>query len=357
MRLVAVCLICLAGLLPCPAAAQQADTEVLRPVKTTVLGARPDQRARQFFGTVSARQTVDLGFQVSGQLREFPVVEGATIERGTLIAALDLEPFELSLERARAEQAQAERVLARQSQLSDLARSQAALEDAQTAADLAAIAVRDAERALELATLSAPFTALVAARNVANFTTVQAGAPVVRLHDVSEWRVEIEVPEQLFRQVNSAGGGGPDSIDLTLHFPGEDRTIPLVPREFNAEASPVGQSFSITLAMLEAPGPGILPGTAATVVARLPVPDAPMQIPPSAIVIASDGATSVMVFEASGGSGDSGVVTSVAVQVESGPSGEVLVRAGLAPGDEIVVTGATLLRDGQRARRFTGFPN
>lgn len=356
MQIAVVLLIGVALLWPGSGTAQEADDPPARPVKTSIIGEGRDGVIRQFFGTVRARQTVDLGFQVAGQLHEFPIVEGATIKEGGLIAALDLEPFELALDRAEAEQAQAERALRRLEQLSANSRSQAALEDAQTAAELAGIAVRDAERALELATLSAPFDGLVAARTVANFTTVQAGTPVARLHDVSEWRVEIEVPEQLFRQVNSAGRGGPDNIDLKLRFPGEDRTIALVPREFNAETSPVGQSFSITLAMKSEPGPGILPGTAATVVARLPSPDDAVTLPPSAVVIAPDGGTSVMVFDASGADG-AGTVSSVAVKVEAGPDGAFLLRDGLEPGTEIVVAGANRLRDGQAVRRFTGLSN
>ncbi len=327
-----------------------------KPVKTTVVDAGTDRITRQFFGTVSARETVDLSFQVSGQLLEFPVLEGDAIEKGGLIAKLDLEPFQLALDRARAEQARAQRTLRRLEQLSANSRSQASLEDAQTAAELAGIAVRDAERALELATLSAPFTGLVASRNVANFTTVQAGTPVVRLHDVSEWHVEIDVPEQLFRQVSGENGGDPKSIDLKLRFPGESRTIPLVPREFNAEASQIGQSFSITLAMQEAPGPGILPGTVASVIAQIPVRNAPIVLPPAAIVIAPDGGTSVMVFEASGGDG-TGVVSEVPVELESGQDGEYVLREGLEPGAEIVVAGANMLRDGQSVRRFTGLSN
>jgi len=357
MRLTAACLMFLALIAPVGSYGQGTDPSDTRPVKTAILGAGVDELTRQFFGTVSARQTVDLGFQVSGQLQNFPVIEGEPIAEGALVAELDLEPFQLALDRARAEQAQAERALSRLEQLSSTSRSQAALEDAQTAVELATIAVRDAERALELATLSAPFDGLVAVRNVANFTTVQAGTPVVRLHDVSEWRVEIEVPEQLFRQVAATNGGGPGAIGLQLSFPGEARTIPLVPREFNAEASPVGQSFSITLAMTEPPGPGILPGTAATVVARLPRPDTGIEVPPSAVVIGPDGSTSVMVFDPAEGGEETGVVIQTKVDIESGPNGEFFVSGGLTPGAEIVVAGANMLSDGQAVRRFTGFPN
>jgi len=186
----ALVLLVLALLLAAPTAAQEDP----RAVKTMVLGPSESQQVRQFFGTVVARQTVDLAFQVAGQLVSFPVVEGQPVEKGAIVAALDQEPFELALARAQVEKAQADRARARLEALSERTVSEASLEDARSAAQLAAIAVRDARRSLENATLHAPFDGLVAARLVANFATVQAGAPVARLHDIGEWRVEIEVP-------------------------------------------------------------------------------------------------------------------------------------------------------------------
>ena len=324
--------------------------DLIRPVKTMVLEEGGDLLRRQFFGNVVAKETVDLAFQVSGQIEEFPVIEGDPVAEGALIARLDLEPFELSLAQAEVQKNQADSNLARMENLSAATVSEATVEDAQTNADLAAIAVRDAEYALEHATLIAPFDGLIATRNTANFTTVQAGTPVVRLHDISEWRVEIGVPEVLFR----LAGEDPD-VELYGVFSGSDRQIPLAPREFNAEASTVGQTFTITLAMLEDPGPGVLPGSSITVHSALRLTTASIEIPASAVVIADDGGTSVMVFE--GGDGDAGTVRRVEVALETGADGEFLVQEGLSAGDELVVAGSNMLEDGQAVRRFTGFSN
>ena len=321
-----------------------------RPVKTMVIENAETVIRRQFFGTVVARQTVDLALQVSGQLNAFPVLEGAPIEQGELIAQLDLEPFHRALDQAIVQRDQADRALDRLKRLSSSSVSQAALEDAQSAADLAAIAVRDAEYGLDKATLNAPFDGLVAARNVANFTTVQAGTPVVRLHDISEWRVEIDVPEVLFR----TAGENPD-LNLVGTFTGSERRIPLFVREFTAEASAVGQTFKITLAMLEEPGPGVLPGSSMTVIAELKTEDRGIELPASAVLIRDDGSTSVMVFEPN--DGDSGVLRIQPVELTAGPDGEFLVQGGIEDGTEIVVAGVSRLTEGQTARRFEGFSN
>ncbi len=334
------------GLAP-PAAAQD---ETARPVKVAKLETADRILTRQFFGSVAARQTVELAFQVSGQIHSFPVLEGATVAAGELIAQLDLVPFERALEQARVQKDQADRALERLNQLSSSTVSQVSIDDAQSAADLAALSLQEAEYALSNATLSAPFDGLVASRNFANFSTISSGSPVVRLHDISEWRVEIDVPEVLFR----TAGENPD-LTLVGRFTGSDRAIPLEVREFTAEASAIGQTFKITLAMLEEPGPGVLPGSSITVIAGLNTPSQQATIPASAVVIDDTGTTFLMVFETE--DGENGVVRRVDVVLETDNDGEFILRDLLGDDVEIVVAGAKSLSDGQIVRRFTGFSN
>lgn len=79
-----------------------------------------------------------------------------------------------------------------------------AIDDA-TPTWVADIAVKNAEYALKHARLTAPFDALVATRILAKFTTIAAGAPVVRLHDMSEVRITVEV-FSTFGRAQSASG-------------------------------------------------------------------------------------------------------------------------------------------------------
>ncbi|MFZ5963708.1 efflux RND transporter periplasmic adaptor subunit [Thalassococcus sp. BH17M4-6] len=321
-----------------------------KPVKLITLSPQQNAIEREFFGQVVARQTVDLAFQVAGQIVELPVKEGARLSEGDLIAQLDLEPFQLRLDQARLEKEQADRRLERQQALSSAAVSEAAIEDAQTAANLADIAVRDAQRALDLAELTAPFDALVATRNVANFSTVSAGSPVVRLHDMSETRIEIEVPELLFRRAQD-----PDAVELLASFPGRDERLPLEIREFQAETSAVGQTYTATLAVQGAVDPTIIPGASATVVARQPVSDQVVTLPASAVVIAPDRSTSVMVFEPVGA--DSGTVRQMPVELQTLENGMLALTQPPDSAIEVVAAGASRLEDGQAVRRFTGFGN
>ncbi len=350
MKLLACAAVAL-SLLSAPLAAQPATPEEVRPVKLITVGPDLGGVTRQFFGQVVARQTVDLAFQVGGQIVELPVIEGQEVPQGKLIAELDLEPFELQLDQAKLQLEQAERTLNRFNQLSGTAVSQVSIDDAETQANLARIALRNAEYSLEHATLSAPFDVLVAARNVANFTTVAAGTPVVRLHDMSELRIEIDVPEILFQRNHED-----TPVTLGARFPVSDTVYPLEIREFDAEASAVGQTFRLTLGMARPQGLNVLPGSSVTVIATLDAGLERLIVPASSLRIANDGSTSVMVFAGVGADGQ-GTVTERTVTVTPTRDGDMQVTDGLAAGDEIVATGAAELVDGQAVRRFAGFGN
>ncbi|WP_209509514.1 MULTISPECIES: efflux RND transporter periplasmic adaptor subunit [unclassified Ruegeria] len=334
------------AVLASPIAAQ--DTP--KPVKLIEVRETAPGFTRQFFGRVAARQTVDLAFQVAGQIVEMPINEGFVIPKDGLIARLDQEPFELRLNRARLQKEQADRTVARLSRLRGTTTSQVTVDDAETEAQLAAITLRDAEYDLEHATLTAPFDALVSSRAVEAYTTVSAGTPIVRIHDMSELRIEVDVPEILFQR-----SGQNDDITITARFPISDEVFPLEIREFDAETSSVGQTFRIQFGLTPPEGLQILPGSSVTVNVQVQDERTGIIVPATAIVADATGELSVMVF--SPGGADGGTVRRVPVTIEPTQTGDVRVLTGLSDGDEVVVAGGAVLTDGQAVRRFTGFAN
>lgn len=324
--------------------------DALKPVKLIEVQETSPGFSRQFFGRVAARQTVDLAFQVSGQIIDMPITEGFVVPKDSLIASLDQEPFERARDRARLQKDQADRTVARLSRLRGTTASQVAVDDAETAAQLAAIAVRDAEYALEHATLTAPFDALVSSRAVEAFTTVSSGTPIVRIHDMSELRIEVDVPEILFQR-----SGQEDDITITAKFPVSDQIFPLEIREFDAESSSVGQTFRIQFGLTPPEGLQILPGSSVTVNVQVQDQRTGIFVPPTAIVANPQGELGVMVFSPAGA--NEGTVRRAPVTIEPTQTGEVRVVTGLADGEEVVVAGGGTLTDGQTVRRFAGFAN
>ncbi len=329
-----------------PALAQ----DTIKPVKLMTVADTTVSLDRIFYGKVVARQSVDLAFQVGGQLIEFPAIEGEVIAKGELIAQLDQEQYSLAMEQALLQKDQADRTLARLTKLQGQTVSQVKLDDAQTQASLADIAVRKAEFDLDHTTLYAPFDALVATRNVGNFVTLGAGTPVVRLHDMSEIRIDIDVPEVLFQ---SAGKGGPFTI--TARFPSSDSTYLLEIREFNAEASAAGQTYRLTLGMQTPSDLVVLPGSSVDVLAHVSTDKNEIIVPATAIATGADGSVSVRVYEET--ENGQGIVKSTLVDVKPAENGAFVILSGLSAGQQIVAAGANRVADGQTVRPFTGFAN
>ncbi len=323
----------------------------LKPVKLMQVSSEAVVFERQFFGSVRAKQSVDLAFQVGGQIVEYPVTEGLNVAKGSTIAKLDLETFELQLDQARLQKEQADRTVERLGKLIiGNTVSQVTLDDAETQAGLADIAVRNAEWSLKHAHLVAPFDALISSRSVELFTTVSAGTPVVRIHDLSELRIEVDIPEILFQR-----SGGNADYDISASFPGDPKVYPLEVREYDAETSTVGQTFRITFGMEPPKGRVILPGSSATVTVKALQPAAGILVPATAIVINTSGEPGVMRFSPVGG--EEGAVEWVAVEISPAENGDVHITSGLQDGDEIVLTGGGWLAEGQSVRRFAGFGN
>ncbi|MCT4557839.1 MAG: efflux RND transporter periplasmic adaptor subunit [Pelagimonas sp.] len=334
-----------------PVWAQQTDAPdaAPRPVKLIPIESSEVAFNRQFFGRVAAKRAVDVSFQTGGELMTIPVIEGQEIAAGALVAELDLDPFERALARAEVSLAQARRDAERSAKL-QAARtvSEAQAQTAQTQADLAEIALRDARAALEDATIHAPFDALVATRNVEPGTNISPGMAVARLMDLSELRIRIDVPEILVSSRHS------ESLpEFHATFPGSDLLYPLEMREFKAEASQVGQTYRLTLAMTPPEGTSILPGASATVHVRIIDEEKGVLLPRSAIRVNADGSFSAMVFDST--DGETGQVRSVPVTVSPMDDARAFRVEGLPETGEVVAAGVSLLTDGASVRRFSGF--
>ena len=313
-------------------------------VRTMIIEQSPLTISRHFFGRVRARETVDLAFEIGGRLALLVPEEGARIAKGDQIAALERDGLERAVARAELQRDMAARDAERARVLAESATGAATrAEDSETARDLAEIALRDARAALADATLTAPFDALVAARLTPPQSMVELGQPVLRLHDMSEVRVEIDLPERIFVEA-----GGLVRVAFKALGPAGTET-PLRLVSFQPDTSRIGQTYLVTLAFLDPP-PALLPGASVTIIATFPNPASGITVPVTAVIAGNDGSASVLVLEAQG---ESTTVRRVQVGIASS-GGTTFTIEGLERGAEIVAVGAHRLADGQTVRRFTG---
>lgn len=311
-------------------------------VKLVTAAGSDTTDSRTFFGRIAARETVDLSFEVGGHLVELPVTEGRPVPQDALVARLELGGFERSVEQASIALAQAERAVGRAETLSrQNVASEVQAQDARAARDTADIALRDAQAALDDATLTAPFDGLVASRLTPNFANVTPGQPIVRLHDMSEVRVEIDVPERLFQMAD------PTAVTFTGTLPQVADPIPLTLAEYDAQTSSIGQTFRVSLALPDLEVPTPIPGTSMSVTASAPGDVAGgLALPATALLPGPDRVPRVMVFE-------DGLVRATPVEVVSESGTDLRVR-GLPDGAQVVAVGGHLLTDGQQVREYRG---
>jgi len=323
----------------------------VRPAKVIRVEAAGVVMAHEFVARVEAAQSIDVSFEVDGVLAELPVLEGQTIERGQLVAALDPTDFrlavreaELQVELARQDWERKRRLLEQQGIAASL------VEDARSMHELQQVRLAQRRESLAKSRITAPFDAYVAHRYVDNFVQVGAKDRVVRLNDLHELQVVAGVPEQLLVTV---GTEQVVSIDAIFPFAPEQR-FPLAFRENRGEADAVAQTYEVSFTMQRPAEYNILPGmTAAVRVILRPEAgaEASARIPASALISGPDKDFFVWLYDA-----ETQAVRKQAVQVGPPAAHGVPVTSGLQGGEWIVATGANQLQEGMRVRPMNDAP-
>ena len=330
------------------AACSEAPPEVEAPPRLVQLGeveGLREQTRYEFVGRVEARQSVDMAFQVAGQLADLPVSDGQRVMEGDLVAQLDLEDFQRAEREARVQLQQAQTELERQQTLHERGiASQAALDTAQTNYDLRAVALETARRNLGYATLTAPFDGLVSRRLIDNYTIVSPGQPVLRIQDIGELRVSVPLSEDM---VATFDRDNLVSLEASFAFlPGQ--TLSLEPRELVAEPDAASRTYRAVAALPDNIPANVLPGMTASVTAQFrrsePV-SADVRVPVTAISEQPDGTTTVWVYDA-----DAGTVASRTVRTGEIIGHHVVITEGVTSGEAIVTAGVSALYDGMRVR-------
>lgn len=327
---------------PPPIQDQMVRQAKLLTVKTT----SPFQEL-EFVGRVEAMQTVDMSFQVAGPLANMSILEGQTLKRGELVAALETTEFNLAVKEAEVQLKLALLDLERKRRvLADKGIAQSAVDDAETIAQLQQVKLEMAREALADSTIEAPFDAYVAKRYFDNFTNVKAMEPIVRLQNRNELLVVTSLPEAVLATTTPT-----QLTDVSAEFSFIDgKKFPLSFRENRSEQEDLSQTYKVTFAFANPEGFNILPGMTAKVKIRLHnQPDkAPIAyVPTSSLVSNSNNQLAVWLVDEQSGR--------VALRIVSTgiPDGnKVPVTAGLQSGDKIVIAGASQLREGMIVTPF-----
>ena len=314
------------------AVAPELDQPVV--VEVTRALTRAVNRSRTVAGRVEPARTVDIAFQVPGQIIQLHVEPGDRIREGEVIAKLDQVDFELTVVRTQASFELAESEFERASSLAERGvAADARLDTARAQLAQADAALREDERRLEQTELVAPFDAIVARAFIEVYVNVTSAAPVLRLQDISEMRIVISLPEELAAIARAS----PDAFDVVATFPAvPGYTAPLVLRSFATDVDPMAQTYDVEFAITGKIDPRLLPGMTADVrISIAAEEDRPHSVivPVSAVDTTSRTEPSIWIYEEA-----SGQVARKTVRLGLPMDDEIAILKGLQ-GDEVVVSG------------------
>lgn len=337
-----------AMLAACSKPAPQSDD--VRPVRAMRVVASTLDTVAEFPGEVRPRVESRLGFRVGGKIVARKVDVGAMVKRGQVLMQLDPQDLQLAQEQASAALRSAESNL--QLARAELERyrelraknfvSQAVLDGKETAFQ-AAQATREQAQAgyrnqsnmAAYASLTADADGVVTGIDAEAGQVVAAGTPVLRLARLDEKEIVISIPED---RVDALRGIADVRVRIWARpnevFPGKIREIAPM-------ADPVTRTYTARVKIADAPA-DIRLGMTAYVSFTANGAQPQISLPMTAL-FQDKAASAVWVVE-------NGAVRLAPVQL-GGPAGNnILVTAGLTPGQIVVTAGVNLLQPGQKVR-------
>lgn len=328
--------------------------EPVRAVKLLTVGASEVQAQRLFAADVRARVESRLGFRVAGKLVQRPVELGQAVRAGQLLAQLDARDYRLAVQAAQAQVAAAttQRDLAqadyeRFAQLkaqnfisgAELDRRRASLQAAQAQLTQALAQASSQGNQENYTQLRADADGVVTAIEAEPGQVLEQGQTVLRLAQDGARDAVFAVPEDLVSQLRVGQevavrpwGGAAEGV----------AKLRATVRDIAASADPVTRTFTVKAALSGSPLPPL--GATLTVYPSAFAPSGvqALRLPTSALW-AQGQQTAVWVFDAA-----SSTVRAQVIEVAQVDGNEVLVRAGLQAGAQVVATGVHVLAPGQK---------
>lgn len=322
-------------------------------------------------GTVRARQAVELTPQVSGRVVSISprMVEGGFFRAGEELFSLERIDYQLAVERARANLAQAELELERTRSLAEIARLewqrlpqppgnqptpltlyQPQLKNAEAQLAAARAAIGQAELDLERTVLRAPFNCYIRSEQVDLGQYLRAGTPVATVAGTDAVEIVVPLPLEELSWLRIPRGersirGSQARVVISLQTRQREWLGEIV--RAHGEVDPQTRMASVVVAVKDpygqqqtaGPGADLTPGMFVEVWLQGRVLEDVIALPREAL---RDHET-VWVAE-----GDRLSIRQV--EIARRERTQVLVSSGLEPGDQVVLTGLSAAAEGMQLR-------
>lgn len=329
-------------------------TQDIRPVRSMVLTASSVDVNAEFPGEVRARFESRLGFRVGGKITARRVDVGSMVRRGQVLMQLDPQDLRLSQEQSMAnlravetsrDLAKAEMKRYQELRVKNFV-SQAVIDSkvsawqaAQASVDAAQAAYRGQSNQAGYATLVSDLDGVVTAIDAEVGQVVAPGTPVVRVARMDEKEVVIGIPEDKVDTLRRVA-------DVKVRLWATPGVV--IPGKIR-EVSPVTDAATRTYAVKVSIPPG-QPDVRLGMTAMVQFSSttaAPLIAVPLTALHQEKNVTSVWVVE-------NGAVRMAPVQMGGVTGNQILLLAGVKPGQTVVTAGVNLLKKGQKVTLLDG---
>ena len=333
-----------------PQEAQSGGQNVVRPAKLVEVGLADDGAFLNYPAVIRSQQYSVLSFEVGGVIAELMVQEAQRVSKGEVLAKLDqrdlLAQQQTALaqfESADAEYQRAERLI------KEDAISRSELEQRKAQRDVTGFQLETAQKALDDATLVAPYAGAVARVLVEDRQNIQPGETIINLLGSSGLEATVDLPSGVIARAGRDGRAQSEAYIVLDAAP--DRRLAATFKEISLEADAASQTYEVSFAFAPPSDLNVLPGMNAIVwladPTRAGVGADLISVPLTAVV--SDGEQNyVWVVEP-----DSMTVSRRNIVVDAGVGASLGVISGLEAGETIVSAGVTALSAGMQVSAWT----
>ena len=241
------------------------SSEPLKPVRTMTV-TLSQEGTMSFPGVVDAIQNAEIGFRVSGELKNVYVKEGEVVKKDQILAELDQADFKISLQATQSEfdltnsdYKRAQQLIKKNAiSISNLDKLKAKMNIAKSQLDMA-------KQNLKYSVLKSPFDGIVAKKYLSNFEKVSSSEKFGSIQDLSSFEVSIDIPESIMIKIKREK----NNWDVYATFNGvNDRQYPLTLKEASTRADNKSQTYQVKFMMAPPSSINVLPGMSAKVFAR-----------------------------------------------------------------------------------------
>jgi membrane fusion protein, multidrug efflux system len=318
------------------AAETASQPEPMEAVTVAFAKAVEHRRITTSIGTVLALQSITLRNELAGTVRQVRLVPGEIVEAGRVLVALDVSVEEAELQAQRAQAVLTETLLQRLQHAGETgAASKTEVDRALAERDVALAQIARTQAVIERKTIRAPFRSRVGIDDIHTGQYLQEGTLLTTLQAVDD---EANVDFTVAQQVASGLREG-DPVEVLADGDAPPTAARII--AIDARVDPATRNAMVRARFRMSAG-GPLPGASVRVQVPVGEPIQAVSIPASALRRGPEGEQVFVIARDAAGK-----TRARARRVESGPGlgDQVLIRDGLASGEEVAAGGSFKLRE------------